>query len=59
MKPIIKLFWRMTSNRFLLQELHDHNHLLCNFLLPDDEREHIQYLLKEYIVPEVKRRGME
>lgn len=55
---MIKLFWKLTTKRFLLQELEDHNALLCNFILPDKEREEIQHLLNTYILPEIKRRGL-
>ena len=58
MKHLIKFFWKLTSNRFLLQELHDHKTLVREHLLSDKDRKHVDYLLSEYIKPECDRRGL-
>lgn len=58
MKHLIKLFWKLTTTRFLLQELHDHRTLVKEYLLSDRDRDHINYLLSEYIEPELERRGL-
>ena len=55
---MIKLFWKLTTTRFLLQELHDHNTLLCDHILNDKETKHVKHLLNTYILPEIERRGL-
>jgi hypothetical protein len=55
---MIKLFWKMVSNRFLLRELHDYNVLLTEYFWSDKDRNHIIHLLDKYIKPEIKRRGL-
>lgn len=55
---MIKLFWKLTSKRFLLQEFHDHTNLLVNFELREDEQQEIENILDKYIIPEMTRRGL-
>lgn len=59
MKLLIKLFWRLVSNRFLIQEWLDHTHILNHHLYYDDNDElYVKRMLSEYIEPEMRRREL-
>ena len=60
MKAIIKLFWRLTTDKFLQREFDDHNAILREeySLISEQEEAEIKNLLNSYIIPEMLRRGL-
>jgi hypothetical protein len=56
---MIKLFWKLVSNRFLLQEYTDYMTILNLVLYYDDkDAAEVKHYLNTYLIPEMGRRGL-
>jgi hypothetical protein len=56
---MIKLFWKLVSNRFLLEEYTDYMTILNLVLYYDDkDAAEVKHYLNTYLIPEMDRRGL-
>lgn len=56
---MIKLFWKLVSNRFLLQEYTDYMTILnLSLYYNDEDAAEVKHHLDTYIIPEMQRRGL-
>ena len=56
---MIKLFWKLVSNRFLLEEYTDYMTILnLSLYYNDKDQREVKHYLDTYLIPEMKRRGL-